>query len=287
MSRMKDTLLGDRAYGKNKQAPMVDLKYGGQHGHMVDMNTYVSNANYVKRPLVARLVEAPRGFSDLGDPQRYIDTLKSLIELHPQRIEGLSATLTVESTETPVGGAGEMQQDVTNVSRERSAPSFTWVEKYGKPINAFLTSWITNLIMDPETKYPAVVTNGTAQVTDLLPDYVGATIMFFEPDPTFTKVVEAWLCTNMKPTTSGEVMGIRDLTAPGETSEYAVEFTALTQRGDGVTRFAQRMLDEMNLTGVNPNLQPAFVEDITADVKAGEQGYAEQVSEASRSAIRT
>ena len=42
-----------------------------------------------------------------------VETLKALVELHPKSIEGLNSTLRVEWAETPFGGAGEMQQDVT------------------------------------------------------------------------------------------------------------------------------------------------------------------------------
>ena len=212
--------------------------------------------------------------------------MKALVELHAKTIEGLQSTLTVEYSETPVGGAGEMQEDVTNVTRARSNPSFTWTEKYGKPINAFLDGWILNLIMDPQTKFPAVVTRGSKKPTDLLPDYNGMTVMFVEPDPTHTKVVQAWLCTNMRPKTGGDVTGRRDLTAAGETVDYQVEFTAVTQVGAGVNKFAQRLLDEMTLTGANPNLRPAFVDQITADVKAGDAGYTAAVNNAGKTAVK-
>ena len=97
--------------------------------------------------------------------------LKHLVEVQAKSIEGLNATITVDYTETPVGGAGEMQEDVSNVTRQRSNPTFTWTEKYGKPINAFLEYWIFQLLGDPESKIPQVVTRGTKKPTDLLPDY--------------------------------------------------------------------------------------------------------------------
>lgn len=288
MARYKDSLMGEsEAFNKDRNTPMVNIAKleSGQNGRATQFDGYVSNANYVRRNLIAILVEAPSGFQDLPNGDKWVATLKSLVELHAQSIEGLQSTLTAEFTETAVGGAGEMQEDISNVTRARSTPTFTWVEKYGKPINAFLGGWITNLLMDPITKVPNVVTINPTAPTDTLPDYTGATILFFEPDPTHTRVLEAWLSTNMHPKTAGEVVGSKELTAGGETQSYSVEFTALTQHGAGVREFAQRYLDELNRSLVNPNLTPAFVQAIEADVKAAEAGYANQVDKMSQEAL--
>jgi hypothetical protein len=284
--RPSDIILGNKSYAEGRQNPILDLKYGGQMGFQPDYPSYLSNASYVKRNLIPFLIQAPRGFNDLDPTGSMIETLKSLVELHAKSIEGLQSTLRVEWAETPFGGAGEMQQDVTNVTRERSQPAFSWTEKYGKPINRFLDFWITGLLMDPNTKYPGVVMNNLSnRPTDLLPDYIAATMLFVEPDPTHTKVVEAWLCTNMMPETGGDNVGRRDLTAAGETIDYSVTFSAITQTGHGVRKFGQKLLDKLKMTNVNPNYRPAFVEDITADV-AKYNGYSEAIASASQSAIR-
>lgn len=285
MTRLQNTILGQTGYAQYAQAPMVDVQNGGQQGPMTDYTSYVSNSAYVRRQMIALLVEAPRGFNDLNNPQAYISTLKALVELHAKSIEGLQSTLTVDFVENAVGGAGEMQEDIANVTRARSTPTFVWTEKYGKPISAFLVGWIEGLLMDPITKFPTVVSTG-ARPTDLLPDYTGMTCLFFEPDPTHTKVVQAWLCTNMMPKTSGDITGRRDLTQAGESLDYSVEFTALTQVGFGVIQFAQNILNSMNLTGLNPNLQPAFETAVSADVRAAANGYAETLQTEASVAIR-
>lgn len=289
-NRLARQILGHEAYGEKSMNArgMVDIAQlqAGQNGFQTDFEGYVNNAAYVRRNLIAVLVEAPRGFQHLPNPEQWVATLKSLVELHAQSIEGLQSTLTVDFAETAVGGAGEMQEDISNVTRARSTPTFTWVEKYGKPINSFLTGWITNLIMDPITKVPNIMTRSGAKPTDLLPDYTSATILFIEPDPTHTRVVHAWLSTNMMPKTAGEVIGTRDLTAGGETVNYSVEFTALTQEGMGVQLLAQRYLDEMNLSAVNPNLRPAFVDRIEADIRDSDSGYQDQLDRASATSIQ-
>jgi len=282
MARVTNTILeSGRAHGAGSNAPLVDLTKGGQNGFLADYQSIVSNAAYVKRNMIPILLEAPRGFSDLPDSGAWIATLKSLVELQAVTIEGLTSTLTAEFAENAVSGGGEFQEDIANVTRERSVPVFTWPEKYGRAVNKFLDGWILNLLMDPETKVPRVVNLADTPPTDLLPDYVGMTMLFIEPDPTHTKVVGAWLCTNMMPKTGGENIGRRDLNAPGENVQQAIEFTAITQVGATVEATAQRFLDAMSLTGVNPNNRAPFVEELTADVSAVENGYAELVQRAS------
>ena len=284
-TRHREAILDNQAHSIGKDAPMVDLKFGGQFGFMADYTNYVSSSRYIRRNIIPILVEAPRGFQNLRNPDKHVETLKALVELHATGIEGLQSNLTVEMSETPLGGAGEMQQSVMNVTRERSTPSFTWPEKYGNPINTFLESWITNLLMDPETKYPRVISQGDANVGDLLPDFQAMTVMFIEPDPTHTKVVKAWLSTNMMPLTGGENLGSKEIGTGGQEVEHSVEFSAITQIGQAVSDFAQRLLDELNLTGANPNRRPAYLDELSADVKRGESGYREAIERAGQTAV--
>lgn len=278
-TRLQNTILGGQAYGQYSEAPMVNLQIGGQNGPVTDFSGIEANSAYVRRNIICQLVRAPRGFRDLTNPEVWEQTLKSLVELHVKSIEGLQSTLTVEHVENPVGGAGEMQQDISNVTRARSTPTFVWTEKYGAPVRAFLDGWVQMLMMDPISKAPGIVATGR-RPSDLLPDYTGATMLFFEPDPTFTKVTngKAWLCTNMRPNNQvAENTGRRDLTQGGESQDYSVEFTALTQVGARVTAFAQSRLTAMSLNGMNPNLQNAFTSDIDPYVRDSMNGYAEQL----------
>lgn len=283
-TRLDDTILNGDAFARGKQAPMVNVKNGGQFGWATDFKSWVSHSAFVRRNLIPRLIAAPRGFADLPQPQLWRSTLKTLVEERAKTIEGLQGELTVDEEAHPFGGAGEEQEDVINVTREKSEPEFTWQEAYNRSINVFLERWITDLIMDPITKVPNVVTSGTTP-SDLLPDYYTMTVLFIEPDPSHTQVVRAWLCTNMRPKTGGTVEGRSDKEGGGETVELGVAFSAITQHGIGVDMFAQRLLDEMNLTGANPNHRPAFMDKITADVRAV-NGYSEAIASAGQSAIQ-
>lgn len=273
MTRLAGTLLQKKGFALQSEAPVVDLRQGAQMGPSTDFTSYISNTPYVRRNLIALLIEAPVGFQDLDNPDVYVGTLKSLVEVQAQSITGLNSQLELSFEEVPVGGAGEVQETVSDSKRTRSQPTFTWAEKYGKPISKFLRHWITMLIMDPQTKYPAVLARKGRALTDILPDYNSMTVLFIEPDPTGTKVLEAWLCTNMQPRNTGPIEGSRDLTAPGQKVELSIEFTSITQVGEGVNLFAQRQLDALHLGGMNPNQHKAFINAVDANVRATYQGY--------------
>lgn len=261
---------------------VADLRYNGQNGFMTDPKSLVSNSNYVKRNVIAILLESPTGFNDLPNPEMLHGTLKALVERHAKSITGLTSTLAVEYVAQPVGGAGEEQEDVSNVTRARSNPAFVWPEKEGMPVQKFVDYWILNLLGDPETKVPRVVAHKGGDVTDLLPDYRGMSVLFLEPDSTHTKVEKAWLTTSMMPRVGGTVEGSRDLTAAGEGLEHSIEFTGVTQVGEGVKQVAQKFLDEMGLTSVNTNLRPAIIEAVSADVDKGEEGNADMIEAAAK-----
>jgi hypothetical protein len=191
MSRISEALIID-AFANDTERPMNNFIHGGMHGWTPTLNEWVNNAAYVSRPLVCTLLEAPKVFTVLPNSEKWIASLKSLFELHPISIDGFNAGLKVDTDERAVGGAGEMQEEFTNVTRERSTPKFTFVEKYGRPIQTFLDFWIRYGMMDPETKFALAdilkTAGGGDQVSDLLPDWYTATCLFFVPDPLHRKV---------------------------------------------------------------------------------------------------
>jgi hypothetical protein len=286
MSRVTDALLGGKAFSGGHTQPMLDPTFGGQMGYSPDLREWVSNQAYVRRNVFCLLLEAPRFFRQMPNPDVFTRILRAMVERHPRTIEGLQSGLTVTTDETPVGGAGEMQEEVTDVKRARSQPVFTLDEKYGRPFQTFLGDWITYGLMDPNTKVANIGTM-TNKPTDMLADQYAATMIFIEPDPTHQKVVKSWLCTNMFPKGTGDIVGSRDLTAAMQMSQLSIEFSALTQVGTGVDIFAQKLLDNIIITNANPNLRPAFINEISADVASQASGYKAQVEDLSRTAIST
>lgn len=273
MARLPNALQTSQAVA-GYPSPMLNLSYGGMDGYAPDLAQWNSHQAYVARNGVFLLIEAPVGFRYLPDPQFWVSSLKSLLETHAKSITGYAAGLEVDFVENSVSGGGEMQQDPTNVTRARTSPSFTFVEKYGRPIATFLYEWITNLVADPDSKVPNIATLAGATPTDLLADMYTATGLFYEPDPTNTTVLKAWLTTNMMPKTTGDITGKRELSSAMESGEMTIEFTGMSTSSLGVRLFAQALLDSINFTNANPNLAPAFVQGINSDVLAANTGYA-------------
>lgn len=286
MARITDALLDQRAFARNAQSPMLDLSAGGgQFGYSPKVSELVSSQAYVRRNVIALLLEAPRFFQLMPDPQKWVETLKSLVELHARSIEGLNAGITLEFDEHPVGGAGEMQSEITDSKRARTEPSFTFVEKYGRPIQTFIQNWIQYGGMDPDTKYALVGTLSGEKPEDLLLDWYTASMLFIEPDLLHRKVVKAWLVAGMMPKSTGAVEGKRDLTTAHEVLNLTIEFTGVAQVGLGVDTFAQQILDSINISNANPYLRPSAVEDLSSDVKSATEGYQRGVEELASSAV--
>jgi hypothetical protein len=286
MSRVTDALLAQKAFGIGSNQPMLDATFGGQMGYAPVLTEWVSNAAYVRRNLICVLLEAPRFFQQMPDSQKWIDTLKSLVELHPRSIEGLNAGITLEFDEHPVGGAGEMQQEVIDSKRARSNPVFSFTEKYGMPIQTFLYQWITYGIMDPDTKFALSNTlESGATVEDMLPDQYTASMLFMEPDPQHKRVVKSWVVTNMMPISTGDIIGRRELTAAGEISTLSVEFTGISQFNLGTNLFAQSILDKLSMKKANPYLRPSFVDKIDPKVEASTKGYASEIAALGAAAV--
>lgn len=287
MSRLVDALVDNEAYAKGSPSPMLNLGNGGQFGWTPDGKAWVSNQAYLRQNLICLLLQAPKFFTLMSEPQKWTDALKALVELHPRSIEGLNAGLTVDMDEHPVGGSLEQHQEPTNVTRARSEPSFTYHELYGRPIQTLISKMIRYGIADPNTKVPLIATHANAP-TDMLADWFTFSCIFIEPDPTGKKSNKAWLGVNMMPKGTGEIIGKRDLTTAKEITTLTIEFSGIYTYGegsDGINLFAQQILDSISLVNADPNAAPSFISEISADVKAGSAGYSENIAKLSASAI--
>ena len=288
MARLKNTILGNMAFnsGRQGQAAMVDLSLqkAGQYGYQPHFESYVSNTGYTPKNVIAILIEAPRGYRYLPDQDKWIATLKALIETQSKNITGLRRGVNVEFADRPVGGAGHMQSDPTNVTEEQSTPTHVWDERYGAAIQLFWSQHIRYLIMDPTTKQPGLMNlDGVDQPEDALADMFSFTTLYIEPDPLRRGVVWAWLGTNMQPTTSGILESQMDPTTGQPVPEISIEFKGMYVSNAGVRQFAQTILDNFNYVNAGPMQRPAFVDAINAEVKDANNGYAEALAEASQS----
>lgn len=286
MSRLTNTLLRGQNYnrGRDGQSPQIDVSLGAQYGYQPDFGAYVSNTGYTPRNIIPILVEPPRGFRHVPNGAKATAVLKALIEEQAKSITGFNSELTVESSERPIGGAGHQQRDPTNVTEEMSVPNYTWDERYGRPIYSFWNWYIRNLIAEPITKQPGIVTL-TDDVEDQLADVYSFTTLYIEPDPLRRHVVEAWLCTNMFPQSTGSLESQLDFEGGQDVPEINVEFAAIPVVSQGVRDFAQSLLDEINYTQAGPMQRPAFLDKIDSDVTSVDQGYRESIAAAADSGI--
>lgn len=272
MARPENVLLGQKAYSSNMTQPMIDPSMGGQFGYAPVLKEWISNQAYVRKNLIPILLESPKFFRRMPDSAKWDSTLKRLVETSARTIEGLRGGLTVEWEEHAVGGGGEFQQEFTDVKRARSEPVFTFVERYGMPIQTFLYHWITYGMMDPDTKY-ALSGTLTDAPSDMLADEYTMSMLFMEPDATGRKVMKSWVCANMAPKGTGDIEGKRDQTSASELLTLSIEFTALSQFNLGTNVFAQGILDNIVMTNANPYWRPSFVSEISADVQASDVGF--------------
>ena len=289
MARIAEALLTGQAYSRGHAHVQLDNQFGGTNSLTANYAEWASTTHHVSSDIIPVLIESPKFFDEMPDPAFWHSMLKSMIEQHCKVWEGLKSTLTVESAMTAYGGAGEEFGDPTKVKREKSVPTLTVVDTYGRPHQQFLKDWIYYGISDPETNVPAFVTISGKNPTDWLADMYSCTVLFIQPDPTHLRVSNAWLSTNMYPNTAGPEEGKRDVTAAGELLEIQVAFEgSITQTGHGVMAFAKTVLDSINagLPNANPQMREAFIKAINASVASNPaQGYKGQLAKISSEAV--
>jgi len=280
MSRVKDAIMAKgKAYAGS--SPVANLSYGGQGGHTaaigrigVDGKNYgewISNQAYVRQNVIPIVLDYPKAFDYMPDAQMWIDAYDALMTLHPISIDGLQSGLTVEFDEQAIGGAGEMQEDYTKVSRARTTLSKTYKEKSGKAIQRYIDMVIRYLYSDPDVEKPLV----TNLVPDSFggiytPDFYTGTHLYIEPDITQTKVVDAWLCSNIMFKGNGDRTGKRDIHTARETLDLSIELTSITMNNEAVLKLAETMLAQLNTLTANPDLDMVVpVNEVSAALGAG------------------
>lgn len=282
--RQTDPLLNDAPYS-NGTAPMINPIFGGQWGHQPDYETWISSGAFVRQHLIPIVLRLPIGMTEHPRAKEIVSIYKNLLEVQPRNIQGLQKTGNVETVSNPFAGNGENFEDPVDVKRDPSNLSMTFQEREGRAISYALEWWITQLIMTPETKFSGSVYENYQASTDRLPDYYGATMAFIEPDKTGQRVVDGYLMTNIFPKTWGTRESGRDLASAKDAPQLNIQFAGFCQHGRGVNTLCQQLLDEMNMTNASPNMRQAFLDGISAQVRAGERGYANMLATEAATAV--
>jgi hypothetical protein len=285
MTRYANPFLGNRAFGRGQAENMINPAQAGTRQFAPDLANIASNTPYVRRNVIPFLIEAPRFFQYMPNADVLVRCLKAMIEVHTRSIDGLNKQLTVTSAESPWGGSGERIQTPTNVERAVSTPTHGMWELQGRAISKFVRFWIQFGIGDENTKVPLVVANGNITASQYDQTFFGATVLYVEPDPTMTDVVDAWLVTNMYPTQTAPWEGSKDASQLGQTLDISQEFTGIADVSMGTHLFAKQKLQELNLLGLNPNERPLWLERVSADVQAATNGIDQQLQEGASSRI--
>lgn len=270
MAKIKDAVLaaGEKIAG---HSPALNPLYGGQQGiyprigALIDGKfaaEWINNAPYVRQPVIPIVLEYPKFFDFLPFKKEIIAMSKAILEVHPKSITGLNSTLVVQYDEIDIGRGNNKHAFLTDVKKEQTKLSFTWVEKMGRPITKWLDFLIITGGMDPETGMPQLPKyfnkkHDSSEYGGLYtPDFNTFTMLFIEPDIMHCEVEKAWLCSNMFPGGSGETIGGRELTNTESSLEITVEWPCITMdhRNAGVAALAKDMLKQIYTLDAIPDL---------------------------------
>lgn len=261
-------------YMEKSHSPAWNPKNGGQHGWAENQQTYISNQSHVNRPLVCLVLQAPRIFDYLPHGKMYTETFKAMMEEHSHSITGFDAELSVDFDVTPIGGAGQEQHEVVNVTRAQPEPVHSLTDKRGRPFQKFLEWWIRYALMDPETKHPLAAILNDPRITDLGPDMISASCLYFVPDTLFKHVDRAWICVNMMPHTQGTSTAQRNKRDAQEILNIEIPFTALSDNSAGAELLAERLMAQIQTFNADPQHRKALFNDIDPNVAAAKDtGY--------------
>lgn len=267
------------------QAPFEDPRYGGQYGWANDIPEYLSQAPYTSGQIIPIQMRSPSGLRLLGDGGITEGAFKSLLEVGSHRIEGLRRSLQPSVNQYEVGGSGTEFHYHSDVKEEQSEVTHVMYDRNNACISRLWEFFYRTFILDPKTKTPMIVTIGP-RPDKILPDFYSWVMLYIEPDITQTRAVDAYMIVNMSPKTMPTIEHRRDLSAGREIREISISFTGMQDTSFGTLAVAQMILDRVNHTGANPQMQPAPLEDIDASV-AKHPGFLDGIDKMSKAAIST
>ena len=219
---------------------MSEKHYGGENGYSPDVSEWVTNQSYTQRNLIPILVA---GFGPRV-PEYEIQTrvLRSIVELQAIKIAGFQRSLDYDAHRNVI------------MPGHPGTPKCTYVEKYGRPIDNFHRTWMSDWL---------------ANADDLSREDAKVSVLFFEPNSTLDDIVEAYLCENMYPRHLSGLAPRRDITMSHPTAEVYVEYHADTRQDESTNLLAKEILKTISIQSSNPYARSALVSSIASsqDVK--------------------
>lgn len=271
----------DHSFNEGGRAPAVDLSKGGQNGAMMAHHEIAHSAGYAKQRVIPVVMTLPQGIRFLPNAPQVRATLKALLETQAMRIEGLNQTEEIEWDEKPVGNSGEMFETAVRNARQRSNVSYVWGERKNQSIGTFVR-WLNRmLVMDADLGVPGIVALDSyrqAGSPKILPSMQSCTMMFVEPDETYTQPVHVWLQTNFMFKGHGEIIGVRETHYTSEVPEISVECTGTGMPpGETLNRLGKAYLDSLQLNNLRPTESKPFVNGVSAEVDAASGGFRDKM----------
>lgn len=263
--------------GQTDAAPHLSLMYGAQNGYVPRLGgkdhgktfaEWVSATPHVANQIIAIPLYAPGFFNVVAGPQQARELQKiwaDVFSVHCKTITGLNSTLTTETAETQMGPSGSMfLEEDTKVTRERSQLSYGFDERLGRSIGNFLDFLIRNTAGHEHTQTPLIASNpkfrkymkGRAWTSDMK----SGVILYAEMDVINVNVIKAWLAGNVRNKKGGTIEGKYDISAGRELVTYDVDMMAFVESGEYIRRYAQHIVDRMNVFLTNPETDlPIFM----------------------------
>lgn len=262
-------------------APVLDIRGRGQQGALRRPADAASSSRYAKQHLIVALIDVPELLTKLPNSDILIETIRSLLEERATSITGFDSGITWSYEETVESHNGEMRETVTDAKRNRTVPSFEWPEVGHGAIQKLWEYVGTKILMDPETGKPGIITEPTYTKAPIpiLDATQGFTLLAYEPTPSMDGIVHAWLVTDMKQKSAGEVTGSRVTGQALEAPTVPIEFTGMTDRGNAVKEMALAHLKSINKGGYDSLSVSAYATGVDGNVSgATNAGYVNGVN---------
>lgn len=151
------TVHNNGIWGSGHSVPTASVNIVGQNGIGIEYRALDAAVPQVRQDVICVLLEAPRAFSYLPNPEYCYAAWKELFESLPETIEGLDQTIKTEMVQRNVG-ATEVISTVGRTTRERSEPTHKYVDGLGYNISRFFDMYQLMLYADPVTGTPGIVT---------------------------------------------------------------------------------------------------------------------------------
>lgn len=241
----------------------------GTYGFMPNHRAWGHLAYQTKQNLIVMVLDYPRGFDDLPNPQQWIEAYNALLTDLPTSMEGFQWTQTPEWSDVEVGGTGDNHQVLTGMKYSPTEISTPVYERRGYVIERFVKGYWDMLGMEVDTKRPGVVALPQNANKDIIitNDYRGGVIIAFEPDEEMRKVHKAQIVYNVCVKDGLESTGKRDLNGSKELVQYTLNWTGTAVRDKGALKVAQMLLELMTSNSVLAENRSAILEDVNQRVK--------------------